>query len=276
MKNIAIINCSDSKFEEYKSNFMNFFINLHRINDTNVKEIETTIKSFNIDRVILVDDRDKMTLEALEQLAGYIKMFFSNIDIIYLGNNEIEFEDHNLLERSAHFKNLNDLEIYNWIFYNSLSKSNKYILDHLKFNTNKKLVIMVGLPRSGKTTFVERYLKKHDYVILSSDQLRLSLYKEVFNKEREQEMWHMFREMYNYFIQTKSNIIIDSTNISYVNRMYYMDIAKQNKYDIVIIHIDTPKEICISRCEDEKLIEVINCMENTIDHDFSGAFSITI
>lgn len=148
--------------------------------------------------------------------------------------------------------------------------------DRMSLEALEPIVIMVGLPRSGKTTFVEKYLKRYDYIILSSDQLRLSLYKEVFIKERESEMWSMFREMYNYFIQTKSNIIIDSTNLSYENRKYYMDIARENKYDITIIHIDTPKDICISRCTDEKLIDVINYMENIKDYDFSGAFGITI
>jgi predicted kinase len=95
-----------------------------------------------------------------------------------------------------------------------------------------KCVILSGIPCSGKSTYIKKYVK--NYWIVSCDDMRGKNYK--FSKENEDKIWNRFYDILN---TAHTNIVIDNTNCKkvFINRI------KQNlnpnlNWEIEIITFD--------------------------------------
>lgn len=115
-----------------------------------------------------------------------------------------------------------------------------------------KLIVMAGLPCSGKSTLVNEINKNLNYEILSYDDVR-----ETFSKERGilytdsfdpkfskviTKLYHLRRES---LIKEKKNIILDATNInSGVRSAVLLQFPGYNPSCIFVV---TPIDVCISR-----------------------------
>lgn len=107
---------------------------------------------------------------------------------------------------------------------------------------SKELIIMVGLPGSGKTTYINNVLLKSGkkYTICSTDDLieakakELSIgYEEAFKLYSNKETERAFKEMIWSAIDNGDNIIIDRTNLTLKGRakmISYFDQRKANDY----------------------------------------------
>ena len=88
--------------------------------------------------------------------------------------------------------------------------------DHIKINDkNKEMIILIGAPGSGKSTFCENYLK--NYIRINQDNLKNK--KKCFEKTIEA-------------IKDNNNIVIDNTNPQKNIREEYIKIAKDNNYKV--------------------------------------------
>ena len=96
---------------------------------------------------------------------------------------------------------------------------------------NKDIILMVGLPCSGKSTYVEKY-EKTGYTILSRDKKTMS--SSVDTKS------------INIQIKKGNNkIVIDNTNITKDIRKIFINYAMLNNLTIGIHWINTSKEDCL-------------------------------
>ncbi len=110
----------------------------------------------------------------------------------------------------------------------------------------KTLIMLVGIPRSGKTTLRNQLVTQFKYPVVCPDTIRLSLHGQVFDGTREKEVWTIARVMVEcLFEDGQSTVILDATNITESDRNKW----KSDKYKRVFYHINTPKEVCISRIE---------------------------
>jgi bifunctional polynucleotide phosphatase/kinase len=92
---------------------------------------------------------------------------------------------------------------------------------------NKELIIMVGYPGSGKSTYVTDQIMKHNYVRINQDTLGtkakcIKEAKKVFEKG--------------------DNLVIDNTNRDIKTRKEYIDLAKKYEYNIRCIVFTTTLE----------------------------------
>ena len=111
-------------------------------------------------------------------------------------------------------------------------------------------VIMVGLPCSGKTSFVKNNFK--DYTVLSLDSLidihaghSSSSYERAWEEAKEsanEEFHKLLREA----IKNKYDIVIDRTNLTQNVRQTWCKMLPAY-YNKVAIFIDTPLNICEER-----------------------------
>jgi bifunctional polynucleotide phosphatase/kinase len=116
-------------------------------------------------------------------------------------------------------------------FPDRITLPNKYIdvVLQLQPYLNKKLmVLLVGFPSCGKSHFANRYL--FNFQIINQDKLKtlnncLKLTKQSIEK--------------------KKNLVIDNTNLTLETRKTWIDLAKQNKYKVVVIWFQTPFELCL-------------------------------
>jgi len=79
---------------------------------------------------------------------------------------------------------------------------------------NKILLCLVGLPRSGKSTWVKDMAYRNEfYPIVSKDSIRLALHGKRFDGEREAEVHHISKVMIrSLFNAGHSVVVLDETN----------------------------------------------------------------
>lgn len=94
----------------------------------------------------------------------------------------------------------------------------------------QKVVINVGFPASGKTTFTKKYMIPNGYEYVNQDTLKTQ--KKCI-------------ETFVTLLKKGKNIIIDNTNLTKEIRKIYLDICKENKVNCSCLLFSTPKEICM-------------------------------
>lgn len=121
---------------------------------------------------------------------------------------------------------------------------------------------MVGLPRSGKSTWA----KKSGYPIVNPDSIRLALHGEVFIKSFESQVWMMARRMVeSLFLAGHDIVILDATSISKADRDEW---DATDKWITYFKYIIASKSICIRRAMSghrTELIPVIEKMNNEFE-----------
>lgn len=105
---------------------------------------------------------------------------------------------------------------------------------------NNDLIIMVGYPASGKSSFSKMLKDKYGYVIINQDILKT---KAKCLKEAEMNM------------KEGKSIVIDNTNPSKEVRQQYIKIGKKYGYNIRIIYVNCSLELAMHRNYFRMLIE---------------------
>ena len=125
---------------------------------------------------------------------------------------------------------------------------------------DKTLILLVGLPRCGKSTLAARLSVDLNCPIVCPDQIRLAIHGKAFDRESESLVWYTTRIMVkSLFGAGHDKIILDATGITRKSR----DAWKCNQWAREFIEFDTPKEECIKRAKKmkrEDLVEVIERM----------------
>lgn len=122
-----------------------------------------------------------------------------------------------------------------------------------------KLYVMVALPRSGKSTYVQEHFS--DTVKVSADQLRLLIYGKRFMFKGEAEVWRTREVMLKALMEQGLEIVIDETNVSKESRRVLIDLGKEYLYQSVAIVIKTDKEICKKRAIETNQVDLVPVIE---------------
>lgn len=109
------------------------------------------------------------------------------------------------------------------------------------------LVLMMGAPGSGKSTFAKSLLR-HDDEYISRDAIRYSMVKEnedYFSKENE--VMKVFIQKVDYAIaHCKGDVYADATHLTPSSRGKLLNNLK-NKANIVVIYMDTDLETTLAQ-----------------------------
>jgi len=119
-----------------------------------------------------------------------------------------------------------------------------------------KLILMVGLPRAGKTTAARAL----GHPIVSPDAIRLALHGRRYVQLEEPRVWQTARLMVrSLFLAGHTTVILDSTNGTRQRREAWRSDEWERAFHVV----DTDVEICRQRAlaaDDRALIDVIDRM----------------
>lgn len=122
----------------------------------------------------------------------------------------------------------------------------------------KKLIITVGLPRSGKTTWARR----QPHPIVNPDSIRLALHGQVFVAKAEPWVWATAYAMTEaLFLAGHETVVVDATNTTPGRRQEWIE--RFPSVEIVFQVFDEAKEVCIERARRsgrEDLVPVIERM----------------
>lgn len=124
----------------------------------------------------------------------------------------------------------------------------------------KNIIILIGLPRSGKTTFRNDFKEMYPhYVCVSADDLRYLIYGQRYFQGGEPLVWAFRGYMLESLFQNGNDILIDETNTTTQRRESIIKQARKNGYNVIGIYMDTRLSTCISR-SDEAIIDTLNRM----------------
>lgn len=107
-----------------------------------------------------------------------------------------------------------------------------------------KVILLVGLPGSGKTHYVEEMRAP----ALSSDELRRVLSDDPENQTIHRRVFGVLRELLKHRIELGRPVTyIDATNLTPSERRPYLKMAEQLDCDIEAVFFDVPIEECQRR-----------------------------
>lgn len=110
-----------------------------------------------------------------------------------------------------------------------------------------KLMVMVGLPASGKSTYAKKIAIEENAIILSSDKLREELYGDINDSEHNTEVFSELHRRIKENLEQGKNVIWDSTNINYKKRQAFLKELKRLDITKECHLMATPYELCIKQ-----------------------------
>ena len=115
-------------------------------------------------------------------------------------------------------------------------------------NYKPVLVLLMGLPRSGKTIEATRLSKERGWPMVNPDSIRLALHGQAFYGPAEDFIWAIAKLMVrSLFGAGHKVVILDSTNITRKRR----DAWQSKEYDRALIVVEEDKEVCLERAVEE-------------------------
>lgn len=106
----------------------------------------------------------------------------------------------------------------------------------------KTLIAMMGLPRSGKSTWAEGT----SFPIVNPDAIRLAIHGQAFVPEAEKMVWTVADYMTRALLTVHDTVIFDATNTTRKRR----DALPKGDWEVLFKHIDTDSETCIERAKE--------------------------
>lgn len=123
-----------------------------------------------------------------------------------------------------------------------------------------KLIMMVGLPGSGKSTIAKELSIRENAVLHSSDDLREELFGDANNQSGNELLFQELRKRIRLDLIDGKSVVYDATNLSYKKRKAFLSQLKIDCYKECHM-VATPYEKCLrqngarSRKVPEKVIE---------------------
>ena len=110
-----------------------------------------------------------------------------------------------------------------------------------------KLICLVGLPASGKSTIAKELSVKENAIIHSSDNLREELFGNVNECSKNNELFQELHRRIKQDLKASKNVIYDATNISYKKRKAFLEELKKINCQKICYLIATPYELCLKQ-----------------------------
>ena len=109
------------------------------------------------------------------------------------------------------------------------------------------LVMMIGLPASGKSTLTDAF-RAAGFVHLNKDAIRQELYGDASAVGDVKEVNRLFYSRLEEACQASANIVVDNLNLNFFYRRGPAACAREHGYaDITNIVLDIPLEECLKR-----------------------------
>ena len=143
------------------------------------------------------------------------------------------------------------------------------------------LIMMIGLPCSGKSTMAQHFAKNYNANIHSSDAIREELTGDINNQENNALVFQTLHRRIKDDLRNGKNCIYDACCIHYKERMTFLQELKNIPCEKNCVLMATPYEVCLERStkRDRKVPEyVIKRMYMNFDPpgDYEGWDNIKI
>ena len=121
------------------------------------------------------------------------------------------------------------------------------------------LVVVSGLPGTGKSYFSARLAMEMPFVVLESDALRKSLFSNPsYSPSESARLFKALNKLLSKLINRGVPVILDATNLSEKNREYLYSIAERSDAKLVLIRTEAPPELVRERLEERQISRASN------------------
>ena len=122
---------------------------------------------------------------------------------------------------------------------------------------NKKLIVLVGLPRSGKSTRAQMLSKKLNAPIVNPDSVRKAIHGQAYIQSAEPFVWATTKAMVtSLFLAGHDTVLIHACN----NTKRRRDEWRFGDWELLFEVMKVPKETCVARATEKGLLKVIERM----------------
>lgn len=108
-------------------------------------------------------------------------------------------------------------------------------------------IIAIGLPASGKTTFLKPLAERQNAVYVCPDETRLLLAGDANNQSVNGEVWDIARYTIGHALYNCSDVILDATNAKYEDRISIIEHCRKHANMIIGLWFTTPVAVCLKR-----------------------------
>jgi len=115
---------------------------------------------------------------------------------------------------------------------------------------NPALVVLSGLPGSGKSHFCSRLVSRHPMACLESDALRKALFGQpTYSAEESRRLFSACHLVLNRLLAWGIAAILDATNLREEHRQRLYHIADDHKAKLILVHLQAPPPIVHERLQ---------------------------
>lgn len=109
------------------------------------------------------------------------------------------------------------------------------------------ILMLQGLPASGKTTLANQLVDTGHFVRTNKDDLRAMLHGGVFSKDNEKQVLHVRDQIIARALADGKSVVVDDTNFAPVHEQTLRDIADRHEVNFFKHFVDTDVEECVTR-----------------------------
>lgn len=110
------------------------------------------------------------------------------------------------------------------------------------------LVMICGLPGTGKSFFSRKLAKRLPAVLIQTDRIRRTLFpKPTYSPNESYIVYSVSYSLIDEFLSDGRNVIFDATNLAERNREQVYAIADRHLARLVIVWIEAPPEVVRER-----------------------------
>ena len=111
----------------------------------------------------------------------------------------------------------------------------------------KKLILLVGIPASGKTTLANKLAQK-GFDCINADAIRGELYGDELEQGDPEHVFSVFFERLDGMMKDEKDIVVDNTNLKVAHRKQILDRGHKFGYgDIQLWVLDVALDVCLQR-----------------------------
>lgn len=113
----------------------------------------------------------------------------------------------------------------------------------------KKIIILKGLPASGKSTWAKEQVRKNPgvYKRINKDDLRAMLDESKWSSDNEKFILNLRDQIITMALDRGKSVIIDDTNLHEKHYNQIKQLVEDRNVDVEVKFFDTPLEECIKR-----------------------------
>ncbi|HXG42618.1 MAG TPA: DegV family protein [Dehalococcoidia bacterium] len=112
------------------------------------------------------------------------------------------------------------------------------------------LVVLVGLPGSGKSTFARRLQERAPLAVLESDRFRKLLFgRPTYSPEESRRLFRALHAAIDSLLGRRISCLLDATNLREEHRRPLYEMAERHGARLVLVQMEAPAEVVRSRLE---------------------------